>query len=953
MVKTVTAWKLNWFKNDDEHGGAMASAIADCPPNHIVIHSQTVKFGRMWAHTTPDHLLELQKTNKGLYEVITGFPHKLYFDIDRYGDADEKFLDLVKNQIQTVFPGIQYVISGSVKPEKTSYHIVAKNYIIQSVEEQLTIRAVMKKMCQDNEAFDWKVYTKNRNMKCHGQSKDDGRVQSIIEGDNWKDHCITCFLPENHLPYQFTEEIKEEIFVNKSRQAFDIATLPKMKLACPDGIYFSTITATQILSLLPLDKTSDHNYTHRVARFCNANSIPFLTFLSWLQNKHKEIHTVKQKWLTHWNNLHKFPPVSIDSMKELLVVFYPNFKKDDHYRRFSDSFVLDTPIVKIDRITSALFEGPFTRREKNIVFNVGMGGGKTAQTVAFLKGKSFCWIAPNKALAHNTYNRLQDAEVEVTHYLTHKTADKKQGSLTQQKAVIVVANSLHYLFDKAFDIVVIDESETVLHKWFGTFMKQKKENWAVWLGLLRRAQKVICLDAFTTSQTINMLRQTGGDTVVFERKDEPMTRTINYVPSFQTMIHDMIADLNAGLKLFIFYPFKHRNKMVDEAVSMIELHTLLTEQTQQKGLYYNADIDETAKLGLRNVNEAWSEVAFVITNSMITCGVNYDSLDFDKEYLFIASFSSPRDVVQVSYRPRHLTTNQINVCFAGKMLQTNTWEDDTKTMDCPIYSSVIDGVLVEKKAPLRKSFQLFCDKAHYRQQTDKRQLEKVLKDEIDKLLEHELTAVYENIEDIDYKQEERITAKLFSGEATMLEKYQIQKYHFKSRFNYMEGDCEKHLETAWNDRECFFFEQIGRTLVNPDSLFNVIKREWNLPNLFGMPKKPKFSEEVLDRIFTEFKFKFLTKKSSHGLIAKEIYNTFFGVKIVESVHSALTASFEENIEDARKAKAGEKRNHNVVYAVAEERNDAYKVVQKYHKDRSNWEGVEEQMDIVLGGLDFS
>ena len=249
---------------------------------------------------------------------------------------------------------------------------------------------------------------------------------------------------------------------------------------------------------------------------------------------------------------------------------------------------------------------------------------------------------------------------------------------------------------------------------------------------------------------------------------------------------------------------------------------------------------------------------------------------------------------------------------------------------------------MEKKAPLRKSFQLFCDKAHYRQQTDKRQLEKALKDEMDKLLEHELTAVYENIEDIDYKQEERITGRLFSGEATMIEKYQIQKYHFKNKYNYMEGDCEKHLEEAWNNRQCFFFDQIGRTLVNPGSLFNVIKREWALPDLFGLPKKAKFSEEVLDRIFTEFKFKFLTRKSNHSLIAKEIYNTFFGVKIVESEHNK-----------SEKSEQKDQKNHHTVYFVDEFRNEAYRVVQKYHRDRSYWEGVDEKMDIVLGGVDFS
>ncbi len=47
-----------------------------------------------------------------------------------------------------------------------------------------------------------------------------------------------------------------------------------------------------------------------------------------------------------------------------------------------------------------------------------MGGGKTAQTIPYLKCQSeYVWIAPNKALSKNTVERFEDEQIEIKHYL--------------------------------------------------------------------------------------------------------------------------------------------------------------------------------------------------------------------------------------------------------------------------------------------------------------------------------------------------------------------------------------------------------------------------------------------------------------------------------------------------------------------------------------------------------
>lgn len=899
MVKIIQKLKIKWFKNDDDKGGAMQSAISTVSAGNVVVHSQTQRDGRMWADITPNKLLCLLSKNYGLYEVITSFPHKLYFDIDSSASPDINFLNNIKNLISDFFPNIDLAISGSVTPEKTSYHMVAQNYLIHNEKERQQIKIAIKLLASKHIAFDHKVYTKNRNMKCINQSKDDGRVQQIIENQDMKAHLITCYIPTYSLEYKFPEHVTTEIFIEKSKGTFDMTCLPKIILEVPSNINIVNVNSIQLLSMFPLDKSFDFAYTHRIMRFAYFNSISFEEFYAWILRKHDDV----AKWKMHWSNADKFPSVTFDQAINLLGYFYPNIKKDLNFRRFAESFKLKLPIQYIDSITPLCFNVP----EKFVIFNVGMGGGKTHQTINFLKTtSSFVWVAPNKALAHNTFNRIQESKIDCEHYLQYKTKEKQDGILVNNNNLIIVANSLHYLtyqntFDntqvfKSTDVIIIDEIETLLQKWFGTFMEHKKENWNVFLHLIRSAKQVILLDAFITRQTLEFIEMIGGTSVLYQRKNEPVIRTVNYISNVPTMYNNIINDLKLGLRLFIFYPYKNESSKNASFVSMIQLHTMLEGATGKKGIFYNADIDDKIKLGLKNVNDSWNQVDFVITNTIVTCGVNYDcDLHFDKEHLFLSKFSTPRDVIQVSYRPRDLTSNQIDVGFMGNMTQQNAWEDDSAIIDCPIYSKVIQGVLNEKCSPVKKTFQLLCDKAHYKQAVDKQMIEKHLIAEIMNLVDkYKMTSVYLGIEDINRETEEIIQCKMFNSTATMHEKFQLSKFHFKNQF---ENGNDEDLEEAWNCQYLSFFKQLKKMIIFDNSIATILK-DWG--GTFALSKNPKLSPELVEKIFKEFKFKFLTPKSNPVLILKEIFNTYFGLAIIlsekDKKHNGYTFEFNEDID---------------------------------------------------------
>ena len=111
----VNAWKINWLKNVSNDGGAMAEVIRYKKPDEIVLKSWTKKYGSMWGSTNINNMDKLIKSNKGLYEVLTTYPQKIYVDIDKkdYDDSinNYDYLKTLKGIIYEYFPDPDMAVS--------------------------------------------------------------------------------------------------------------------------------------------------------------------------------------------------------------------------------------------------------------------------------------------------------------------------------------------------------------------------------------------------------------------------------------------------------------------------------------------------------------------------------------------------------------------------------------------------------------------------------------------------------------------------------------------------------------------------------------------------------------------------------------------------------------------------------------------------------------------------
>ena len=114
IFKTVDYKKLEWLGNATDSGGAMAEIIKNKTPNNIVMYLHNSKLGRLWTSSTQDNLLNLIKKNIGIYEVITHYQHKVYFDIDKDEATTQEYLNKIMDKINELFPNNDSAISGSI-----------------------------------------------------------------------------------------------------------------------------------------------------------------------------------------------------------------------------------------------------------------------------------------------------------------------------------------------------------------------------------------------------------------------------------------------------------------------------------------------------------------------------------------------------------------------------------------------------------------------------------------------------------------------------------------------------------------------------------------------------------------------------------------------------------------------------------------------------------------------
>jgi hypothetical protein len=237
-------------------------------------------------------------------------------------------------------------------------------------------------------------------------------------------------------------------------------------------------------------------------------------------------------------------------------------------------------------------------------------------------------MTPLISLAQNTKHRLDEEDIECKFYKDCKSLEEKN-ALNEATNLLICINSLKYINTQSYKIVIIDEIETLLNKWFNnkTLDKVKYICWNNFIRIIRDADKVILLDAFTSKLTIDFIKSVEYERcppLIIERHIETSNRQIQFINHYQKWISDIIVDLNAGKKLFIFYPFK--NGQPSKGIPSMEgFKNILVAETGKAGKYYHGEVGQEDTKDLYDVNKSWEHLNFIISNFK---NINIFAFDF-------------------------------------------------------------------------------------------------------------------------------------------------------------------------------------------------------------------------------------------------------------------------------------------------------------------------------------
>lgn len=829
-------------------------------------------------------------------------------------------------------------VYGYSTDTKKSYHIILSDTYFECADDINKFKEYMNylKKCMPKEFdpyLDTSVYKDGQIMKMINQSKKDapaGRVQTIVKGCPIRDIKNTFICS-----YIGTE--RKPLFGNCGNKSeydnFSVSGSIPVQLQAPVVIKSLKMpiisreeieTAKGLLKLCPVVSCDDEDFDriHRlkVLSFCYWNNITFDEFTEWFNNQDTSKFNFQQRLskckiiYEQQKNREQYRQ-SINTFKKYLGEFYPDLATDDDFQtsRFLSSFnILSGDKSKYTRVKTietkfvehTIFDELDTERQIYILA-LCMGGGKTTATLKYLKEnprKSFIWFAPRQTLVLNISQRMT-TEFSIKH-TNHLSVGSNKKKLREADNVLICNQSLHYLdYNKKYDFVVIDEIESVLNSWSDstTHGDNMNDNFIQFTRILQQAKKIILLDAFITTKTFNFLKS-----LLKYKKDECLTVVSAIIPpskiliqnnDYTNVIHKIADEIRAGKKLYIFYAYKtgknqrdgindldyhikRRIQELDKADAKTDSEKLKIMEVDTKcykqSLVYYAESKEKNDLG--NVNELWAQSDYIITNTSITVGVNYEGDDYDKIYLLVSGTTgSPRDIIQTSMRIRNTKENTIEMFFFDVM--NKDFLDYPKLYsetDNQVFKNLIIDIYAEYHSNFVESFKKFCDLTSYDYSNvpvlKKKQKVKGMDNYINDLYESNSLLEYTKVRDLNDDDLEYLQRKVIERKATMSERLAVDKYFFKIKFGYLCLDSRKFI---WNFQGRNFIKGMEHEIIES------VKKDNNITILEDLDfKKLNVSDHTFNLIKTKYSFTFDNKNKK--LLIKKVIDSILGVKAIES-----------------------------------------------------------------------
>ena len=582
---------------------------------------------------------------------------------------------------------------------------------------------------------------------------------------------------------------------------------------------------------------------------------------------------LKFKKQTETENEHVY---GLPYLRRLAKEAHPEFFRESS-ECLSKYFSLNTQGIKLIKESSKFVSQKGTSDEDNIfdeakmiVLHAYLGRGNTTAIKKLLtRYKSFIFLSPRQ-----TFARFIASEFECACYL-----DINQ--YNSEKLVISV-ESLWKLTLDTYDVVILDESESILNQFSSeTLNGRQLQTWNILKDFIKNSKKVILSDAFLTNRSLDFVRSCNETTTMIQNCTPPILRKAEEIHS-DVFVSTLSESIKAGDKNYVCY--SSVNKLIENYANLqgIALENTKMKRTLDNAIVYHAKANDKVFESLSHINESWKKASLIITSPTNTIGCSYSPQDtepdFNKVWVNAYPTCCVRDTFQTQMRVRHLKDNKMMFCLPKKQslnfcksriqLQFDVmekYEEFTKEKENLILSMIEELIKQRKNADkndecldlnlikksyednnntpedlrrvyffnlfestisikhYEKMFRAFLEKCGY-QTCDMIESDLEKDDQLPSFKDED--NMYENIKELNSNEMEKIQRMIETKTATENDKLQYEKYWFLKKINISLPDETKAVlfhEVYLKSHKRIHFD--NALFEYNDSVVNVLKKD--------------------------------------------------------------------------------------------------------------------------------
>ncbi len=650
-----------------------------------------------------DAIEQMDPEERCFHEVILEGPQKLKFDIDakavalmasqvpgltakdKYNTVKHNVIEAINDVFFCIYDGRNLESSNIIlcesfdkTGEKYSAHIIVNGYYVGgSAQCREFTKKVTETLPRSHVDFlDQNINKTNQNFRlplCH--KSDDMRVKDIMSNHTWEQALITNVVGCVKLTNVVEESIKKEIRIYSE----DVTNA--LKICERAGILKDFTYRNSTKNTLNFDrirpsycefcaKVHDADNTQKVTLHPQGHRVEVVLRCRRIASEYKVLGYMEASNPTMAGLATEHRPAYMESL------IRNEIEKSKGTAMVSQ---FDSLPLNQKHIYSEPSLRPFELTD-TLVVHAHMKMGKTKTLKEYLEKFYPKGVAPS-VVRFVSFRRTFSATLKAN-FPGFDSYDELKGDLLNAWLIVQV-ESLHRLSivqgQDPPDLLILDECESIFEQ-FNAGLQRNVTCFANFQYLLRFSKRVICMDAYISDRTFNilkLLRPGSTDKLVYHRNIFQNGIADKYfITSDKTQwINCLCKSVEKGERIVV--PMSSR----EEAET---LETLLRSRyiDRRIQLYSGQTPTHERREHFNDVNRYWKEFDILIYTPTVSAGLSFEEVHFDKLFGYFTDTSCPVETcMQMNGRVRNLTAKEYVICLStSSSYYPTTHEDIVKSL---------------------------------------------------------------------------------------------------------------------------------------------------------------------------------------------------------------------------------------------------------------------------------